>query len=67
MKRDQIKVEVHNLNGEKVLISKDYNKMDLSVLADDIYLINYIDKQGYTFYREKILKKHGEEQFVVIG
>jgi len=64
MKRNPIKVEVYKLNGEKVYISKDSTKMDLSGLANDNYIINYIDTNGFIFYRERI-KISQEEELII--
>ncbi len=56
MKTSQIKAEVINLKGEKVQISKDYNKMDISKLAHDIYVINYIDINGKVIKSERFVR-----------
>jgi hypothetical protein len=56
MKTSQIKAEVINLKGEKVQISKDYNKMDISKLAQDVYVINYIDVNGKIIKSERFVK-----------
>jgi len=56
MKTSQIKAEVINLKGEKVQISKDYNKMDVSKLAQDVYVINYIDVNGKIIKSEQFVK-----------
>jgi hypothetical protein len=56
MKTSLIKAEIINLKGEKVQISKDYNKMDISKLAHDVYVINYIDMNGKTIKSERFVK-----------
>lgn len=56
MKTNQIRAEVFNLKGEKVHISKDSNKMDLSELGDDVYLIYYFDSNGNMLGVERFIK-----------
>jgi hypothetical protein len=56
MKTSQIKAEVLNLKGEKVQISKNYNKMDISKLTHDVYVINYIDVNGKIIKSERFVK-----------
>jgi len=56
MKTSQIKADVINLKGEKVQISKDYNKMDISKLAHDVYVINYIDINGKVIKSERFVR-----------
>jgi len=56
MKTHLIKAEVINLKGEKVYISKDYNKMDMSKLANNVYMVNYIDGFGNIVWSERFVK-----------
>lgn len=53
---NHIRAEVFNLKGEKVHISKDSNKLDLSELGDDVYLIYYFDSNGTMLGVERYVK-----------
>jgi hypothetical protein len=66
MKTNQIRAEVFNLKGEKVHISKNYNKMDLSELGDDVYLIYYLDNNGNMVGIERFVKTQEAEYVHVV-
>ena len=56
MRPNQIRAEIYNLEGEKVLICKDFNNMNLSKLIDDVYMINYQDSMGNVLWSERFVK-----------
>jgi hypothetical protein len=56
MRTNHIRVEVFNLRGEKVHISKDSKKMNLSELGDDVYLIYYFDSDKNMLGVERFVK-----------
>jgi hypothetical protein len=56
MKTHPIKAEVFNLRGEKVCISKDFNKLDISILVNGEYMINYVDIDGNIIWSERFVK-----------
>lgn len=57
MKTNQIKAEVYNLEGMKVMISRDFNHLDLSKLVDDVYMISYLDSDGNVLWTERYVKE----------
>ena len=67
MKTHLIKAEVINLKGEKVYISKDYNKMDMSKLANNVYMVNYIDGFGNIVWSERFVKGRKMENLTAIN
>lgn len=65
MGTNQIRAEVFNLEGEKVHICRDFNNMNLSKLADDVYFISYKDVQGNVLWTERFVKvKEAEYAYV---
>lgn len=59
MRPNQIKAEIFNMEGEKVMICKDFNNMNLSKLVDDeVYLISYQDGNGNILWSERFVKSN---------
>ena len=56
MSTNLIRAEVFNLEGEKVHICRDFNKMDLSKLLDDVYFITYTDSNANVLWTERYVK-----------
>jgi hypothetical protein len=57
MESSAVKAEVFNMLGEKVYVTNDCNKLDLSKLTNDVYLLSYIDKTGRVLRSERFTKK----------
>ncbi len=55
MKNKAERAEVYTLDGKKVYVFNDCNKLDLSKLSKDIYIIRYQDKSGNILHQEKIV------------
>jgi hypothetical protein len=56
MKTNAVKAEVFNMLGEKVYVTRDCDKIDLSKLANDVYLLHYLDCAGRILKTEKLVK-----------
>jgi hypothetical protein len=57
MKFSAVKAEVFNMMGEKVYVTNDCDKLDLSKLNNDVYLLNYTDKTGRVLKSERFTKQ----------
>ncbi|HQK36511.1 MAG: hypothetical protein ACPLXM_02490 [Bacteroidales bacterium] len=55
MKNKAERAEVYTLDGKKVCVFADCNRLDLSKLSKDVYIIRYMDKCGNTLQQEKIV------------
>ena len=56
MKPNPVKAEVFNMLGEKVYVTRDCEKIDLSKLANDVYLLHYLDRTGRILKTERLVK-----------
>jgi hypothetical protein len=52
----KINVMVRNLQGRTVMMEKDAHKLDISTLANGIYVIMIFDENGEFLKNEKLLK-----------
>ena len=57
MNANAVKAEVFNMLGEKVYATRDCDKIDLSKLANDVYLLHYLDRTGRILKTERLVKE----------
>ncbi len=56
MKPTAVKAEVFNMLGEKVYVTRDCERIDLSKLTSDVYLLHYLDRTGRILKTERLIK-----------